>query len=153
MIRADVQLIRCPSDYNNTIWECEEADIYFITDSYGYCMGEANIDSGHIFFDATWIYEIETFSFKEIAVDETGRSAVPYPCNDSSNIVSWPASGDYTCRFGRLKATAEPENFHLWETDEPVTLTFVRKGKVSEVDLYSGADPIRRMEIIGSKSK
>ena len=58
MIRTDVQLIRCPSDYNNTIWECEEADIYFITDSYGYCMGEANIDSGHIFFDAPCCFTV-----------------------------------------------------------------------------------------------
>ena len=144
-----ITLVREPYDYENTIWECEEADIYFITDSHRNCMGEASVDSGHVFFCATWIHEIETFNFKEIAVDETGRSVVPYPCNDFSTIVSYPASGEYVCWTKHIKVTVEPEKFHLWETDEPVTLTFVCRGKVPEVDLYSGADPICRMEVIG----
>ena len=143
-----VTLVRTPFDYENTIWECEEADIYFIIDGYCQCLGEANIDAKQSYFRASWIHEIETFDFIEIEVDEEARPLIVSTGGARLSKKGCLMDGEYVCWTKHIKVTVEPEKFHLWETDEPVTLTFVCRGKVPEVDLYSGADPICRMEVI-----
>ena len=86
----------------------------------------------------------------EIEVDEEGRPLIVNPKGTIHSIVRCLIYlGDYTCRFGRIKATIPPDRFYLWETDEPVTLTFVRTDNVPRLDIYNGIDPIQRMEVVG----
>ena len=135
-------LVHPPTEEKNTLWECEECDFYFLVAEDGYAYGEVELNGNSIY---TWIYW-----------DIKGNcAALPFLSVEKGYLLSNEYSSqeiiqqsDYTCKRGVATITVEPRDFYLWETDEPVTLTFVCQGHIPEVDIYNGVDPIRRMEVI-----
>lgn len=138
--------VRAPLQYPNTLWECQEYDLYFVVDKMSYCLGEIITDEKHFYVDYCWntlpdfIAQLVRVEASEDGIPEM----TPRRFNYGIEYVRAP------CKYRHKKAIiyAEPEDFWLWDIDEPIKLTFVCKGKVSEVDFHSGVDPIRRMEVI-----
>lgn len=137
---------RLPDCNPNTIWECQECDLYCIVDKNGHSFGAFNPNGESIYVEFGW--GTTSFVIAETPVDEMGL-VISHPSYDGNRLVE---SRIDTIKKDVITVTTEPENiyfdFRLWETDEPVTLTFVCQGRIPEVDLYNGVDPIRRMEVI-----
>ena len=150
--------LRNPSKYRNTIWECEEADICLITDKNGVCYGKINTGTQSTYFNVIW--GDYTCSFYEIETDENGCAVVTHTYEALPYRPyhwAYPTSGkqllfasNYICMLKRIEITIDYERIGFEDGSKPTTLTFVCRGRLPEIDINFGVDPICRMEPVRS---